>query len=141
MGGSAKGLGPLPVGMLACAGSDVQQRLACILLVAASGIDTGDMLLRIVQYYLPPPKPIEDKRPVTTRTLKSVLLSLVEGKVDPASFTLEALAALSPELKRTSEFYQSLGPLKSFTLIERRNGESNQTLRYRTVFGDRKSVV
>jgi CubicO group peptidase (beta-lactamase class C family) len=113
-----------------------EERLSFIQLISASGIDAGDMLPRVMQYYLPSPKRIEDKSPATTRTLKGVLLGLVEGRADPASFTPEAFAALSPELKRTSEFYQSLGPLKSFTLIEQKSGENNQTLRYRTVFGN-----
>jgi D-alanyl-D-alanine carboxypeptidase len=113
-----------------------EERLSFIQLIAASGIDVGDMLPRVTLYYLPSPKPIEDKSPATTRMLKSALVGVMEGSADPASFTPEAFAALSPELKRTSEFYQSRGPLKSFTLIEQQTGESHQTLRYRTVLGN-----
>jgi hypothetical protein len=115
------------------------EKLTFIQLIASYGIDglyVGDMLPSVMHYYLPSPNPSEDKSPATTRTLKSVLLGLGEGRADPALFTPEALAAFSPELKQASEFYQSRGPLKSFTLIEQQNGESNQTLRYRTVLGN-----
>jgi D-alanyl-D-alanine carboxypeptidase len=113
-----------------------EEQFTFIQLIAASGIDVGDMLPRVIHYYLPSPKPIEDKSPATTRTLKSALHGVMEGKADPASFTPEAMAVLSPELKPASEFYQSRGPLKSLTLIGQQNGESNQTLRYRTVLGN-----
>jgi CubicO group peptidase (beta-lactamase class C family) len=115
-----------------------EDKLAFIVLIATSGIDTDALLFsggRIMQYYLPP-EPIEDKSPTTTQMLKSALLGLMEGKADPTSFTPEALAALAPELQPAAEFYQSLGPLKTFTLIEQKDEGNNQTLRYRTVFGN-----
>jgi D-alanyl-D-alanine carboxypeptidase len=112
-----------------------EEKLAFILLIAVSGIDTDAVLFRIVQYYLPPPQPIEDNSPTTTRRLKEALLGLAAGRADPASFTPEALAALASALGPTSEFYRSRGALQSFTRVVPEPSENNQTLRYRTVFG------
>jgi hypothetical protein len=66
--------------------------------------------------------------------LKHVLCDVAEGKADPGQFTSEAHAMLPPGATRA--FYQSLGPLTSFRLIDHAADEKRRTYRYLTVFGN-----
>jgi hypothetical protein len=65
-----------------------------------------------------------------------VLLHLAAGEIDPEPFTSEAYATLAPELQQASTFYQSLGSLKSFRLIEQTSDDKNRMYRYRARYGD-----
>jgi D-alanyl-D-alanine carboxypeptidase len=82
-----------------------------------------------------PVKPLEDRDAQTTQRLRRALLNLAEGKAVATEFTPEAHALLSAELKYARAFYQSLGPLSSFSLVEQRNEGKNRIYHYRTVFG------
>jgi CubicO group peptidase (beta-lactamase class C family) len=98
------------------------------------------LVTRVAGFYLPPAKPIEDKQPKLTRRLKTVLLHLAAGEIDPEPFTSEAYATLAPKLQQASTFYQSLGSLKFFRLIEQTNDDKNRMYRYRARYGDTKWI-
>jgi CubicO group peptidase (beta-lactamase class C family) len=88
----------------------------------------------IARYLLPQLKPIEEKGPETTRRLKEVLAQLADGHADPTQFTPEAQSVLLPEISRVTAFYRSLGPLKSFRVIEQTSDEKARTYLCWTVF-------
>lgn len=111
-----------------------ERKLTVIVLTNCDGVNEQTISDTIIRYYLPAPKPVKDKDPKTTRKLKRVLLNLLETKANPVLFTSEAYAALSSEIKEASAFYQSLGPPKSFRVIEQMGDEKQRTYRYRTAF-------
>src|SRR5262249_11996906 len=108
----------------------------CIILLA--NLDCGDVSLAesLARFYLSSSKPLAEGDLKTTETLKRVLLDLRESRADPARFTDDAYAALKHELRETAAFYSSLGPLKSFDLIERTAADNGELRRYRAVFGN-----
>jgi hypothetical protein len=67
----------------------------------------------------------------TTERLRRALDALAQGRADSALFTPETWAALSPALKETSAFYRSLGPVRSFRLIEQESEGKDQVYRCR----------
>jgi len=114
----------------------LDDRLIVIVLTNRSDIDEFGLARGVARFYLRPRKLLKDERPMTTRKLESVLKSLTDGTVDPALFTSGAQAALLPELQQSGEFYRSLGPLKSFRLIEQASEGERETRRYQAVFRD-----
>jgi CubicO group peptidase (beta-lactamase class C family) len=114
----------------------VDDRLSVIVLANAWGAGADALAQGVAAFYLPVPEPIEDKDPQTTQRLKSVLLGLAAGRADPALFTAEAHAELLPTVQQAQRFYQSLGPLKSFQLVEQKSEEQSRTYRYRSILGE-----
>lgn len=117
-----------------------ENRLTVIVLTNRDGVNEQAISDPIIRYYLQPSKPIVDGDPQTTRRLKKVLLRLASGEADPNHFTPEAHSSLQPELAWAGAFYQSLGPLKSFRLIEQTREEKSQTCRYRVALGDTRWI-
>ena len=114
----------------------VDDRLTVIVLTNRSDVDEFGLARGVARFYLRPRQPLKDKNPTATRKLKSLLQSLTDGKVDAALFTPEAQTVLLPELQLTGEFYRSLGPLRSFDLVERDGEGKRETRRYRAAFRD-----
>jgi beta-lactamase family protein len=113
----------------------VDDHLTVVVLASALGADTHPMVDGLAAFFLPHQRPIQDTAPATTRWLREVLRQMSAGQADPAQFTSAAQGTLLPELKQVAAFYQSVGPLKSFRLIKRSQGEPQAIYRYRTVFG------
>jgi CubicO group peptidase (beta-lactamase class C family) len=111
-----------------------EDRLTVILLSNCSDPSLSNMVEWIAPLYLHPSPPHEDTAPQTTDQLQRVLLRLSDGEADLTHFTPEALTSLATEMKEVTAFYQSLGPLKSFRLIEQTSADKARIYRYRTVF-------
>jgi CubicO group peptidase (beta-lactamase class C family) len=111
-----------------------EDRLTVIVLTNSDTGSPGDIAFTIARYYLPDPPATAASDSPTTERLRQVLVGLAEGHADPALFAPAAWAALSPALRETSAFYRSLGPLRSFQLIEQTKEGEEQVYRYRTVF-------
>ena len=85
---------------------------------------------------VPDRKAIPDDDTALTASLRSVIESMAEGRVNEELFTPEASKQLVPSLREFGPqligFYD---PLKSFTLVEQKR-ESNRTIRkYRAMYG------
>jgi hypothetical protein len=104
--------------------------------VLANAYEAGaDALAQgIAAFYLPVPEPIADNDPPTTRRLRRVLLDLAAGRADPALMTAAAPTPLRSTPQPVQQFYQSLGALKSFRLVEQQRDAQGHTYRYRSVF-------
>jgi CubicO group peptidase (beta-lactamase class C family) len=80
-------------------------------------------------------KGIEDKEPGITQMLKDVVLQAGKGEVNAALFTKEAQNDLVPLIKRAGpELMETIGKLKSFILLERKDEAELRTYLYRSVF-------
>jgi hypothetical protein len=108
-----------------------------VILLANSdqGVDTGGITYRVAAFFLPPAKPIDDTDPETTQRLEGAVRDLAAGQADPALFTPEGYAELAPELMQVRAFYQSLGPLRSFRIIEQTSDGKKRTNRYQMALG------
>jgi hypothetical protein len=69
-----------------------------------------------------------------------VLLRLASGEAEATQFAPELHADISSRMNEASEFYRSLGPLKSFYLIEDKSEGKNQVYHYWAVFGSTRWV-
>jgi CubicO group peptidase (beta-lactamase class C family) len=114
----------------------LDDRVTVIVLTNRSDVDEFGLARGVAHFYLRPRPSLKDKDPTVSRKLKSMLQSLTVGKVDAALFAPEAETALLPELQQTGEFYRSLGPLRSFGLIDRHGEGKKETRSYRAAFRD-----
>jgi CubicO group peptidase (beta-lactamase class C family) len=112
----------------------IDDKLSIIVLANTDSIDSGVMANGIAQFYIPPPKALHDTDLQTTQRLKEALVALAAGHTDPASYTPQALAALSSDQTETRKFYLPLGALNSFVLIQRTDDGDSHTRIYRASF-------
>ncbi|HLK61479.1 MAG TPA: serine hydrolase domain-containing protein, partial [Chthonomonadaceae bacterium] len=102
----------------------VDDKLTVIVLTNSDVANPDTIAKEVAGVYVPAltpiaPKPIADKDAQTTAHLRQTLEALAEDKADPAAFTPEAQKALFPDrAKQAAGFLKTLGPLKSFTLLE-----------------------
>ena len=75
------------------------------------------------------PKPIADPDPAFTAQTKELLLTVLDKKADKSRFTPDMQKALDQSGDRLVEYVKTLGPIQSFTLMER--AESPDGVRYR----------
>jgi hypothetical protein len=122
------------VGFLATLHRFVEDRLTVIVLTNLDRGDPGAMANRIARFYLGEPPPVEAEDPALTARLERLLLALAGGEADPARLTPEAYAALAPP--EAGAFYRSLGPLRSFRLLEQSGDAPRRTCRYQARFGE-----
>jgi D-alanyl-D-alanine carboxypeptidase len=119
----------------------VDDRLTIIVLCNLTQAPSRAMARHIAQFYLPDlsdarNRGIPDPDPKTTALLKGVLLDARQGKADAALFAPEAQATV-PFIQRAGpSFLGSLGTLRSFVLLERREEPKKRVLRYRAIFGN-----
>jgi CubicO group peptidase (beta-lactamase class C family) len=112
----------------------IDDKLSIIVLANTDSMDAGVMANGIAQFYIPPPKALHDTDLQTTQRLKEALVALAAGHTDPASYTPQALAALSSDQTETRKFYLPLGALNSFVLIQRTDDGDSHTRIYRASF-------
>ncbi len=116
--------------------------LSVIVLTNRAGANPGKIAKQIAGSYLPalaPPglKTIEDREPKVTELVRDALVKTAEGTLTPDRFTSEMAAALFPDrVKQAGEFLKSVGPLKSLSLLERKEVGDNRTYRYRAEYRD-----
>ena len=80
-------------------------------------------------------KPIEDKEPQVTRTVRDLLREIVDGKAKPDRFTEEAQKRLFPdEIQELGPALKEFGELKALELMERTEEEERRNYRYRAKF-------
>src|SRR5262249_20083339 len=60
----------------------LRERLTVVVLANAYGAGADELAAGIAGFYLPPPQPVEDEDPATTRRLKLALLDLADGRAD-----------------------------------------------------------
>ncbi|WP_165233887.1 serine hydrolase domain-containing protein [Aquisphaera insulae] len=76
-------------------------------------------------------EPIADADTPTTDRLRKVLEGALRGEVDPAQFTEQANKLLVPKIQEDKARLASLGALKSFRLLERKEAGGALRMRYR----------
>jgi hypothetical protein len=86
---------------------------------------------------LPESKPIPDGEPKITALLRAVLDEIADGEADPNDFTPAYRAQLFPaQVKGLEEALKTLGPPKSFDLLERKGQDRQRVYTYRAAFAD-----
>lgn len=80
------------------------------------------------------PKPIEDPEPKATAMFRGQLVKLAEGKPDLDLFTPRMQALISGPQDRFTAFVKSLGEIKKFELLSRREVPEGIAYRYRVEF-------
>jgi len=112
--------------------------LAVIVLTNADGGHAGSLARGIAGRFVPAlaekVEPIADQDVPTTERLRGVLEGAMKGAVDPELFTDEGKKALVPRLSGARERLATLGALKGFQLLERKEDHGALRLRYRAVF-------
>lgn len=91
----------------------VDDKLTVIVLANTDAVDTQAMALDLAQFFLGPPRPIEDDNPSMTQRLQQKLSELA---AEPNSF------------------YKNFGSLKSFHLVRQSVQDGNRVRAYRAVF-------
>lgn len=80
------------------------------------------------------PKPIADTEPQLTAIFRGQLEKLAEGKPDLDLFTPEMQKIISGQQDRFSAFVKSMGAIKAFELMSRRDVPNGIAYRYRVTF-------
>ncbi|HLK55217.1 MAG TPA: serine hydrolase domain-containing protein [Chthonomonadaceae bacterium] len=122
--------------------------LVVVVLCNAGDVPSEDFAKHIAGLYLNIPetndagvKPIEDREPAVTRLLKGFVLEAAQGRVDDALFSKEAIETLVPLIRRAGpEFIGTLGQLKAFDLVERKEENGLRLYRYRGIFSNKSAV-
>jgi CubicO group peptidase (beta-lactamase class C family) len=79
-------------------------------------------------------EPIADNDKPTTKRLRGMVEAALKGEADPRLFTEESGKVLVPRIKELKRGLAPLGDLKSFQLVERKEGGQGVHLRYRAGF-------
>jgi CubicO group peptidase (beta-lactamase class C family) len=87
------------------------------------------------------PKPIEDPEPKATALFRAQLVKLAEGKPDLDLFTPEMQKLISGPQDRFTAFVKSLGEIKKFELLERKEIPIGIAYRYRVEFATETAYV
>jgi CubicO group peptidase (beta-lactamase class C family) len=80
------------------------------------------------------PKPIKDPEPQTTAIFLDQLKKMSEGKPDLGLFTPEMQKIISGPQDRFTDFIKSLGEVKKFELMSRKDNSGEISYRYRIEF-------
>lgn len=115
-----------------------EDRLTVIVLTNADGGHAEAMARKVAGLVVPAlankaEDPIEDKEPATTARLRGIFEGALKGEVDERLFSDEAKKRLVPRIREDKERLASFGALKTFQLLERKDHDGGQTLRYRVV--------
>jgi CubicO group peptidase (beta-lactamase class C family) len=80
-------------------------------------------------------EPIEDTEPEVTRFARGTVVKILKGEADPAAFTPEVAAALFPvAIKMAAEKFATVGELRSFRLVERKEEAGFRLYTYEAEF-------
>lgn len=114
-------------------------RLTVIVLTNLEGGHSESIAKGVAGLYVPelakkPAVAIADADPETTARLRGFFEQAAKGEVDPALFTEEAGKVLIPKIKGSQDKLASLGALKTFELLERKDSDDGRSLEYRAVF-------
>jgi CubicO group peptidase (beta-lactamase class C family) len=116
-------------------------KLTVIVLTNMSGGAAGAMTAGIAELLVPalaPPaaKPIADKDPTTTASLRAMITAAAAGNADPELLTPEFRTFLLPDrIKDGPQMMGRFGPLNAFDVIEETMRDANRVRVYRAVFG------
>jgi hypothetical protein len=113
-------------------------KLTVIVLTNAEGGHSGAIARGIAGRFVPAlaekaEEPIADEDATTTGRLRGMFEGALKGEVDPGLFTDQAKKMLVPRIKDDRERLAAFGALKSFRLLERKEGDGVLRLRYRAV--------
>ncbi len=75
-------------------------------------------------------QPITDPDPQFTAKTKELLVAVLDGKAEMARFTPEVQKAITDQQDRLAAFVKTLGPIQSFTLLERSENAGEVHYRY-----------
>jgi len=111
-------------------------KLTVIVLANLAQTNEGKLARGIAQIYEPTlvPKPIEDPEPKATAIFRGQLVKLAEGKPDLDLFTPNMQKFISGPQDRFTAFVKSLGEIKKFELLSRREVTEGIAYRYRVEF-------
>lgn len=76
------------------------------------------------------PLPIKDPDPTFTAKTRELLENVLQGKIDSPRFTPEVQKALTASNDRVAAFIKTLGPIETFTLIQRSEDSGGTQYRY-----------
>jgi hypothetical protein len=65
----------------------------------------------------------------------------VKGSLDPELFADDAYRSLQPRVEESKERTAQFGELKTFSLLERTEGEAGLELRYRAEFENETAII
>lgn len=122
-------------------------KLTVIVLTNRSGSNPGRIAKQIASSYIaaltpPAANAIEDKEPKVTELVRDTLLKTADGTLTPERFTSEMATALFPDkVSQAKDFLKSAGPLKSLSLLARKDVADNRAYRYRAEYRDMVLVV
>jgi CubicO group peptidase (beta-lactamase class C family) len=86
-------------------------------------------------------KSAEDREPRVTDLVKSVLLKVQDGTIDPAPFTPDMWKGFHPQATSyLQHLLGSAGPFQSITLLSRQEQGESRLYRYRAVFGSTRLI-
>ena len=86
--------------------------------------------------------PIPDREPAVTADLRRLFVRLSHGALDRARFTSELASHLAERIKAgVSQQLSSLGPVETFTLVERASPAGARAYRYRVEFKDKNATL
>jgi D-alanyl-D-alanine carboxypeptidase len=132
------GGGGLGTGISALVYGYTDEKVMLVFLANRDGII--DLFTSLANWLAGPSMPLHkrtgDPDPTTTRRLREIILRFAEGKAATDAFTPAAQIVLQSELQQVQALYRSLGPLRSFRLIEQKSEKKNLIYRYRAVFGN-----
>ncbi len=111
-------------------------KLTVIVLTNAEGGHAGAIARKVAGHFVPEltdkaAEPIADKDTATTERLRKMFEGALKGEVDEGLFSDEAKKQLVPRIRDDKERLASFGALKSFQLVERKEEDGDQRLRYR----------
>jgi CubicO group peptidase (beta-lactamase class C family) len=117
----------------------VDDKLTVVVLtnLDAGHAQPGKIAHTVAGFYVPAlmpteAKPIEDKEPQTTQSVRNLLQEIADGKTDKDRFTSELRVKLFPEeIQGVGDYLKEQGPLKSLELIKRGDEGDRRTYQYR----------
>ncbi|WP_165252517.1 serine hydrolase [Paludisphaera soli] len=116
--------------------------LTVIVLTNAEGGHAGAIARGIAGRFVPalaekPDEPIADADEATSRRLRGFFEGLSKGEIDPELFGDEAKKVLVPRIEATKAQMASLGAVRDFQLLERKEESDGLRVRYRVAFEKR----
>jgi hypothetical protein len=124
-----------------------EEQLMVVVLANQDGMTNPTRLAQgVLRHYNPAlapvvPTPIADKEPQMTAMVKRVFEQAAEGKADATWFTPEQATVAAVQVERMKGILQSLGQLKSVSLVERKDEAQNRLYRYRLVYEKASALV
>jgi hypothetical protein len=114
----------------------VDDNLTVIVFANLIQANQGQLANGVAQILVPElkPKPIADPDPALTAQTKDLLMAVLEKKADMSRFTPEMQKSFEQAGDRVAAFVKTLGPMQSFKLMERTEGENGIRYRYQVEF-------